>query len=95
MHLGIAECHHIQVTVTLTSAIVLRTIELWSTFLICFEVGIPNLVCKCILDGNLVCECILELRIVPFRFPVTVTLTSDLVPRICVKSGARLLYSLR
>ena len=56
--------------------------------MIFFEVGIPNLVCKCILDCNLVCECILELRIVPFHFQVTVTLTSDLVPRICVKSGA-------
>ena len=83
MHLGIAECHHIQVTVTLTSEIVLRTIELWSTSLIFFEVGIPNLVCKCILDA------------IPFHFLVTVTLTSDLVPRICVKSGAKLLYSLR
>ena len=36
-----------------------------SISLILFEVGIPNLVC----------ECILELRIVPFHFPVTVTLT--------------------
>ena len=87
--------YHIQVTVTLTSELVLRTIELWSTSLIFFEVGISNLVCNCILDGNLVCECILELRIVQFHFPVTVTLTSDLVPRICVKSGAKLLYSLR
>ena len=86
---------HIRVTVTLTSELVLRTIELWSTFLIFFEVGIPNLVCKCILDGNLVCECILDLRIAPFHFPVTVTLTSDLVSRTCIKSGAKLLYSLR
>ena len=51
--------------------------------------------CKCILDGNLVCECILELRIVLFHFPVTVILTSDLVSRICIKSGGKLLYSLR
>ena len=80
---------------TLTSELVLITIELWSTSLILFEVGIPNLVCKCILDGNLVCECILELWIVTFHFPVTVTLTSDLVSRICIKSGAKLLYSLR
>ena len=80
---------------TLTSEQVLRTIELWSTSLIFFEVGIPNSVCKYILDGNLVCECILELQIVPFHFPVTVTLTSDLVFRICIKSGAKLLYSLR
>ena len=77
---------------TLTSELVLRTIELWSTSLIFFEVGIPNLVCKCIMDGNLVCECILELRIVPFHFPVTVTLTSDLVSRICIKSCAKLLF---
>ena len=87
--------YHIRVTVTLTAELVLRTIELWSISLIFFEVGIPNLVCKCILDGNLVCECILELRIVPFHFPVTVTLTSDLVFRICTKSGAKPLYSLR
>ena len=80
---------------TLTSELVLRFIELWSTSLIFFEVGIPNLVCKCILDGNLVCECILELRIVPFRFLVTVTLTSDLVSRIYIKSDAKLLYFLR
>ena len=59
------------------------------------EVGIQNLVCKCILGGNLMCECILESRIVQFHFPVTVTLTSDLVSRICIKSGAKLLYSLR
>ena len=32
------------------------------------------------------CECILELWIVPFHFPVTVTLTSDLVSRICIES---------
>ena len=36
---------------------------------------------------NLVCECILELPIVPFHFPVNVTLTSDLVYRICIESG--------
>ena len=80
---------------TLTPELVLRTSELWSTSLIFFEVGIQNLVCNCILDGNLVCECILEFRIVPFHFLVTVTLTSDLVSRICIKSGAKLLYSLR
>ena len=66
---------------TWTSELVLRTIELWSTSLLFFEVAIPNLVCKCILDGNLMCEYILELRIVPFHFPVTVILTSDLVSR--------------
>ena len=40
--------------------------------LLLFEVGIPKLEC----------ECILEWRIVPFHFPVTVTLTFDLVSRI-------------
>ena len=83
---------------TLTSELVLRTIEVWITSMIFFEVGIPNVVCKCILDGNLVCECILGLRIATFHFPVTVTLTSDLVFRICIKSGAKVLhfvYSLR
>ena len=87
--------YHIRVTVTLTSELVLITIELWSTSLIFFEVVIPNLVCKCILDGNLVCECILELRVVPFHFPITVTLTSDLVSIICIKSCAKNLYSLK
>ena len=86
-------------TLTLTSALVLRIIELLSTSLIFFEVGIPNLVCKCILDGNSAYECIFEMRIVPFKFPfnfpVTVTLTSDLVSRIGINSGAKLLYSLR
>ena len=48
--------------------------------------------CKCILDDNLECECILELRIVPFHFPVTLTLASDLVSRICIKTGAKLRY---
>ena len=37
---------------------------------------------------NLVCGCILEWRIVRFHFPVTVTLGSDLVPGIGIKSGA-------
>ena len=60
----------------------------WSTSLIFFEVGIPNLVCKCSSDGNLVYEGILEWRIVPFHFLVTVTLTSDQVSRIGIKSGA-------
>ena len=49
-----------------------------------FEVGIPNLVCGCILGW----------RSVMYYFRVTVTLTSDLVFRIIV-SGAYLLYYLR
>ena len=79
---------------TLTFDLVLR-ILVWSTSLTFFNVGIPNLVCKCILDGNLVCEYILKWRIVTFPFPVTVTLTSDLGSRIGIKSGAKLLYFLR
>ena len=79
---------------TLTFDLLLR-ILVWSTSLTFFKVGIQNLVCKCILDGNLVCECILKWRIVTFHLRVTVTLTSDLVSRIGIKSGAKLLYSLR
>ena len=78
---------------TLTFDLVLRII-IWSTSLTFFKVGIPNLLCKCTLDGNLVCECILKRRIVTFHFPVTVTLTFDIVSRIGIKSGAKLLYSL-
>ena len=79
---------------TLTFDLVLR-ILVWSTSLTFFKVGIPNLVCKCILDGNLVCECILKWRIVTFNFTVTVTLNSDIGSRVGIKSGAKLLYSLR
>ena len=81
---------------TLTFDLVLR-ILVWSTPFTFYKVGIPNLVCKCILDGNLVCECILKRRIVTFHFTVTGTLTSDLGSRVGIKSGAKLLhvYSLR
>ena len=72
--------------------LVLR-ILVWSTSFTFFKVGIPNLVCKCILDGNMVCK--LKWRIVTFHFTVTVTLTSDLGFRVGIKSGAKLLYSLR
>ena len=50
----------------------------------CFEVGIPNLVCGYILGW----------RSVGYHFRVTVTLTSDLVFRIIV-ARAYLLYYLR
>ena len=58
-----------------------------------FEVGIPNLVCGCILGW----------RSVVYHFRVTVTLTSDLVFIVITMSarpsrfvsGAYLLYSLR
>ena len=53
--------------------------------LILIEVGIQNLVC----------ECILGWRSVLSHFLVTVTLTSDLLSRIGIQSGAYLLYSLR
>ena len=86
--------YHIRVTMALTFDVVLR-ILVWSTSLTFFKVGIPNLVCKCILDGNLVCECILKWWIFTFHLPVTVTLISDLLSRIGIKSGAKLLYSLR
>ena len=59
--------------------------HVWGIFLVLFEVGIPNLVC----------ECILEWRSVLSHFGVTVILTSDLVSRIGIESGAYLLYSLR
>ena len=58
--------------------------RVWSISPIFFEVGIPNLVCGCILGW----------RSVACHFGVTVTLTSDLVFRIIV-SGAYLLYYLR
>ena len=49
-----------------------------------FEVGVPNLVCVCILGW----------QSVVYHFQVTAILTSDLVLRIIV-SGAYLLYNLR
>ena len=55
----------------------------WSISLILLEIGIPNLVCGCILGWN-----------VTYHFRVTVTFTYDLVLRIIV-SGAYLLYYLR
>ena len=79
------------VTVTLTSDLVFIVIKCPSVPLrvrcispILFEVGIPNLMCGCILGW----------RSVAYHFWVTVTLTSDLVFRIIV-SGAYLLYYLR
>ena len=56
----------------------------WSISPIFFEVGIPNLMCGYILGW----------RSVTYHFPITVTLTSDLVFRIIV-SRAYLLYYLR
>ena len=69
--------YHLRVTVTLnlTSDLVFRII-ISGAYLLLFEVGIPNLECKCILEWG----------IVLFHFPVTVTLTSDLVSRIGITS---------
>ena len=53
--------------------------------LILFEVG----------NANLVCACILGWQSGEYHPLVTVTLTSDLVSRICIESGIKLLYSLR
>ena len=53
---------------------------------ILFEVGIPNLICGCILGWQSVAY--------HFQVTVTLTLTSDLVFRI-ILSGAYLLYYLR
>ena len=52
-----------------------------------FEIGIPNLVSKCILGWQSV--------IYDFWVTVALTLTSDLVYRNCNESGAHLLYSMR
>ena len=68
---------------TLTSDLVLRII-VYGACLIFFEVGIPNLVC----------ECIIGWRSVTYHFQVTEILTSDLVFRI-IMSGAYLLHYLR
>ena len=74
MHLGMAECHiQFRVTVTSTFDLVLRII-VFEAYLIFFEVGIPNLMCICILGWGSV----------TYHFWVTVTLTSDLVLMIIV-----------
>ena len=67
---------------TLTSDLVLIII-VSGAYLIFFEVGIPNLVCICILG----------LGSVSYYFRVTVTLSSDLV-LIITMSGEYLLYYL-
>ena len=88
--------YHFRVTVTLTPDLVFIVI----TMSVCpsirlrvrcispifFEVGIPNLICGCILGWRSVAY--------HFQVTVTLTLTSDLVFRIFV-SGAYLLYYLR
>ena len=67
--------YYLQVTVTLcfTSDLVFK-ITMSKSYLILFEVVIPNLVC----------ECIFGWRSVPSHFLVTVTLTAELDFRIMV-----------
>ena len=71
---------YLQVTVilNLTSDLVFRIIMSGEYLLYIFEVGIPNLMC----------ECILRWKSVLAPFLVTVILTSDLLFRICIKTGA-------
>ena len=78
---SVAYHFRVTVTLTLTSDLVFIVIKCPSVPLrvrcispIFFEVGIPNLVCGCILGW----------RSVAYYFWVTVTLTSDLVLRIIV-----------
>ena len=68
---------------TLTSDLVLIIIVSGAYFLL-FEIGIPNLVC----------ECILGWLSVLYHLQVTVILTSDLV-LIIIVSGAYFFYYLR
>ena len=72
------------VTLDLTSDLVSRNCIESGAYLLFFEVGIPNLVCICILGWGSV----------TYQYLVTVTLTSDLVLRI-IMSGAYHLYYLR
>ena len=90
--------YHFRVTVTLTSDLVFIVITMSVRPPVCqsvplrvlcispifFEVGIPHLMCGCVLGW----------QSVAYHFRVTVTLTSDLVFRIIV-SGAYFLYYLR
>ena len=66
--------YHPWVTVTLTSDLVSRNCIESGLYSIFFEIGIPNFVCKCIL----------EWRSVMYHFRVTMTLTSDQVLRMIV-----------
>ena len=73
--LCIRECHYSSLGhFDLTSDLVSRICIDSGAYLILFEVGIPYLVC----------ECILGRRSVAYHFWVTVTLTSDLLSRIIV-----------
>ena len=85
MHLGMTGCHipflgHCDLDLCPSS----KNYCVRSTTLIFFELGIPYLVCGCIL----------EQRSVMYHVRVTVTLTSDLVFRV-IMSKAYLLFYLR
>ena len=85
MHLGMTGCHipflgHCDLDFLPS----FKNYCVLSISLICFELGIPNLVCGCILGW----------RSVMYHFWVSVTLTSDLVLRI-IMSRAYLIYYLR
>ena len=87
MYIGMTECHisfsdHCDLDLDLSPSFKNYCVQ--SISLIFFEVGIPNLVCACIMGW----------RSVTYHFQVTMTLTSDLVFRI-ILSGLYLLYSLR
>ena len=74
-----ADHDEVTVTLKLTSDLVSRS---WCISPIFFEIGISNLVCKCILGCLSVTN----------HFWVTVTLTSDLVSRIIVSRAYLLNY---
>ena len=76
--------YHIGVSVTLTSDLVLR-IFVSGAYLVLFKVGIPKLVCEHASWDDEVTHTILG----------SLTLTSDLVYKIGIESGAYLPYSLR
>ena len=90
MHLGMAECRvpfsgHCDINLDLWPSF--KNNRVRSISLILFEVGISNLVCGCILGWWSVAY--------HNWITVTLNLTSDLVSRNCIESGAYLLYSLR
>ena len=78
--------YHLRVTVTLKLKFPFLNSYIWSIFLLLFEVGIPNLVC----------ECILQCRIVPLEWQSVIYqfCDLDLISTIIV-SGAYLIYNLR
>ena len=75
----VAYHNSVAVTLNLTSDLVSRK---WSISPIFFEIGIPNLVCKC----SLGCLSVTN------HFWVTLTLTSDLVLRIIVSRAYPILF---